>query len=163
VVYNSCPRNQTWRPPTVSITEFNWCAEYAGEGLWRADQPATEEYILDLRYHDHTAILTVTSTRSNYNRSLWINTVEFIHDARRHDYSRCAGRATRVRLMNPSKKKIGFSFFQSQRCNRESSRCLHSHNIGKESSRLRNGRFLFLCACEPQQSTKRFGTTESLQ
>jgi hypothetical protein len=30
------------------------------KGSWRADQPTTEEYILDLRYHDHTAILTVT-------------------------------------------------------------------------------------------------------
>jgi hypothetical protein len=30
------------------------------KGSWRADQPSTEEYILDLRFHDHTAILTVT-------------------------------------------------------------------------------------------------------
>jgi hypothetical protein len=30
------------------------------KGSWRADQPTTGEYILDFRYHDHTAILTVT-------------------------------------------------------------------------------------------------------
>jgi hypothetical protein len=30
------------------------------KGSWKADQPTTEEYILDLRYHDNTAILTVT-------------------------------------------------------------------------------------------------------
>lgn len=30
------------------------------KGSWKADQPTTEEYILDLRFHDNTAILTVT-------------------------------------------------------------------------------------------------------
>jgi hypothetical protein len=112
------------------------------KGSWRADQPTTEEYILDLRYHDHS-YLTVTSTRSNYNRSLWINTVEFIHDARRHDYSRSAGRATRVRLMNPSKKKSASPSSRAKMQSRKFEMRLHSHNIGKESSRLRNGRFLF--------------------
>ena len=35
------------------------------KGTWRADQPSSEDYVIDFWYHDHSAVLSVTLSEEN--------------------------------------------------------------------------------------------------